>query len=109
MRGMASTTDRLAVLALCRTVDPAPPAASAADDATSEIPSLTEETPEAADSAGFKAFDSSQAALSGSSIRPVLVIRDKRRTDPVFPMRPPRGGARLLADVLYPPTRLLFA
>src|SRR5204862_7956911 len=89
MKARASATDRLATLAFCRTPDLAAPAAPAADDAASETPSATEEALVAADRAGFRAFDSSQAALLGSSLSPVLVVRDRRRTDLVFAMRPP--------------------
>src|SRR6266516_7091927 len=89
MRGRASATDRLAALAFSRTLAPAAPAVPAADDAAPETPSVTEEAPVAADRAGFRAFDSNQAALVGSSLKPVVVRRDRRRARLVFPVGPP--------------------
>jgi hypothetical protein len=38
----------------------------------------------------LSAFDRSQAALFGSSVTPLLVTRDRRCPNPVFPMITPR-------------------
>jgi hypothetical protein len=108
MRGTAPATDRLAALALCRTLDLAAPAALAVDEAAPETSPAAEEAPAAADVSGLSAFDSSQAALLGRSPKPVLMRRDGRRAGLAVPMRPPWVVPRLVDDLPYPPAWVLF-
>ena len=91
MSGTAPTTDRLAALVFCWAVDLAVPAADLAVPATPAAEdAASEEAPAAAERAGLSAFDRSHAALFGSSVTPLLVTRDRRCPNPVFPMITPR-------------------
>src|SRR6185437_12469067 len=66
---------------------------SAAEETVPDILSPAEDTaldaPSPADTAGARAFDNSQAALLGRSLRPVRVARDRRRAGFALPMTPP--------------------
>jgi hypothetical protein len=77
MPGTASTIDRRAALAFRRTPDVAAPADPAAEETDSDILSPIEDTaldvPAPAEAAGARAFDTSQTALPGRSLRPVMV------------------------------------
>src|SRR6185437_10775344 len=93
MPGTASATDCRTAFAFRRTPDVAAPADPAAEETVPDILSPTEDTaldaPSPADTAGARAFDSSQAALLGRSLRPVRVARDRRRAGFALPMTPP--------------------
>jgi hypothetical protein len=94
---MAALTDRPAALALRLTPAVAAPAVSAAEDAVSDTVSdtfpatevATSDAPVEADTAGFSAFDSSQAVLTGSSRKPVPARLARRRADFSLAMCPP--------------------
>jgi len=93
MPGTASATDRLAAFTLRRTPDVAAPADSAAEETVPDTLSPTEDTaldaPAPPETAGARAFDSSQAVLLGRSLRAVLLARDRRRAGLALPMSPP--------------------
>ena len=114
MPGTASTTDCPAAFALRRTPDVAAPAVPATEDAAPDMVPPTEDAaldaPAAVEVAGPRAFDNSQAALPGSSLRPILVARETRLA--VLAMNPPvliyPCQRSPCADRGYPPIKALF-
>ena len=93
MAGTAATTESFACLAFRRALDLAAPAVPAAADAVSETLSVTVDVtvdaPAVADTAGFRPFDNSHAALPGRSLRPVLAASDNWRAGRVLAISPP--------------------